>query len=124
MDAWMKKTSELIWQDAQHQKLFEIIDSLKTNPERSALDKLTDYVEQHFVLEEEYMAQLNFPGIDKHIQAHRNFEKKIEKMVVEQVIFDDKFASKLSDFLSLWLNNHILTIDKELEDFILKSDQK
>ena len=25
----MRKTSELIWQDAQHQKLFEILDLLK-----------------------------------------------------------------------------------------------
>ena len=49
----MRKTSEIIWQDAQHQVLFEILDLL-TEPtaDRQVLQRLEDYIQTHFALEE------------------------------------------------------------------------
>jgi len=120
----MKKTSDLIWQDAQHQELFRIIDSLTTEDGRKALDRLKIYVKHHFSLEEEYMRQLNFPGTEAHIKAHRAFDEKVKSLLADQTFYDDKFAEDLTVFLTDWLNNHTMGIDKELEAFVLKSESK
>lgn len=48
----MQKTSDLIWQDTQHQVLFELIERLKA-PDAGAdvFARLTVYAENHFFLE-------------------------------------------------------------------------
>ena len=120
----MKKTSELIWQDEQHQELFRIIDSLTTEDGRRALDRLRTYVDHHFSLEEAYMAQLNYPGTEAHIQAHRNFEKTVKDFLADQTFYDENFAKTLSAFATDWLTSHIMGIDKDFEAFVLKSERK
>ncbi|MFT6031223.1 MAG: hemerythrin [Oleiphilaceae bacterium] len=77
----MKKTSELIWQDTQHQTLFELIEELKSNTARPYIfTKLTNFAENHFTLEEQYMRQHNYPNIDEHIAAHDRFRIELEVM--------------------------------------------
>ena len=119
-----KKTSELIWQDAQHQELFRIIDSLTKEDGRKALDRLIAYVDHHFTLEEEYMEKLGYPGMEAHVLAHRNFEREVKNLLADQTFYDDAFAKKLSDFLTEWLTKHIFGIDKLFEEFVLKSEYK
>ena len=119
-----QQTSQLIWQDTQHQEIFRIIDMLKTSDGREALDILVLYINQHFHLEEQYMSKLNFPHAEEHIREHRSFERKIQDLISNQSIFDENFARSLSDYLKSWLNSHLLGIDKELEAFILASDAK
>jgi len=120
----MKKTSDLIWQDSQHQELFRIVDSLTTPEGRKALDRLKAYVDYHFAMEEAYMRELDYPGTEAHVRAHRAFENKVKELLAVQAIYDDDFAQRLSEFLTDWLNNHTMGIDKDLEDFVLKSERK
>jgi len=120
----MAKTSDLIWQDAQHQELFRIIDSLTTADGRKALDRLRSYVDHHFSLEEEYMNKLDYPGTEAHVRSHRNFDNKVKEMLADQTFYDDDFARSLAQFLTEWLNNHIMGIDKEFEAFVLSSERK
>jgi len=120
----MRKTSDVIWQDAQHQVLFEILDLIKQPGAGShVLYKLRDYTETHFALEEHYMAQLDFPGRDVHIQAHDRFREEIE-LVVDGEEPDDIFREIIATFLTEWLTRHVFGIDKELEVFILQSSAK
>jgi len=101
----MQKTSDLIWQDTQHQVLFTLIARIKEVPfDPDILTQLKLYAEHHFTLEEAYMVALDYPLKDEHIE------------VALQV--------SLSDFLHKWLKLHVLGIDKELEDFVLKSSAK
>ena len=66
----MRKTSDIIWQDAQHQVLFEVLDLLKEpNAGPELLYRLEAYTENHFALEEQYMRQLNYPDRVAHVQA-------------------------------------------------------
>lgn len=118
------KTSELIWQDEQHQNIFRIIDSLKGNNGSYALEQLIDYVNNHFSLEEKYMEIINYPDIEIHIHSHRKFEEKIKALISERPIFDEEFADELSTYLSKWLTEHIYGADKKLEKFILSSKYK
>lgn len=120
-----KKTSELIWQDKQHQVLFELIDQINSSTlDISIFHRLHDYAENHFLLEEEYMRLLDYPEIDEHIEAHDKFRLELDSMMQGFHSYDDVFRRALSEFLSQWLEAHVLEIDKKLENFILKSAYK
>ena len=121
----MQKTSELIWQDKQHQVLFKLIDRINSSEvDASVFRQLFEYAENHFVLEEEYMVKLNYPDIEEHVRAHDKFRVELESMMREFTTYDELFRQALSEFLTEWLKGHIFGIDKKLEAFILKSPYK
>ncbi len=121
----MKKTSDLIWQDTQHQALFELVDKIKEVPfDPDILIRLKLYAEHHFILEEAYMMQLSYPHIDEHVEAHDRFREELEAMLETDPTMHPALQVSLSDFLYKWLKLHVLGIDKKLEDFILKSSSK
>ena len=121
----MRKTSQIIWQDAQHQVLFEILDMLK-NPGAAnrVLIKLRDYTENHFSLEEHYMLELGYPDRDVHIQAHNKFRMEILQLLEQGDEPDEMFREIVSRYLTEWLTRHVFGTDKELESFILDSAAK
>lgn len=119
----MRKTSELIWQDAQHQVLFEILDDIRetaSGPE--VMRRLRQYTETHFALEEQYMTLLEFPGLESHKQAHDRFRTEIDSLLGQE--HDAQFRDIISTYLTEWLTRHVFGIDKELEAFILQSPAK
>lgn len=121
----MRKTSDIIWQDAQHQVLFETLDLLKSpGAEPKVLLMLRDYTEYHFSLEERYMAAAEYPDIVNHTRAHNGFRKEIEQLLEEQREPDAVFREIIVTYLSEWLTRHVFGSDKELETFILRSDVK
>lgn len=121
----MRKTSDIIWQDAQHQALFEILDLLKEpTADREVLCRLEAYTEYHFALEEQYMLELNYPGRAAHLEAHAIFRKEIAGILEGGKEPDDMFRKIIATFLTEWLTLHVFGIDKELEDFILQSNAK
>ncbi len=121
----MIKTSDLIWQDTQHQALFKLIDNIKVEPfDITILTKLQLYAEHHFVLEEAYMTKLGFPEMEAHIKAHDRFREELANMVDSNLPFNKALQDSISLFLSEWLRLHVLGIDKKLEVFILESSVK
>ena len=121
----MKKTSDLIWQDTQHQMLFKLIDEIKHEPfDRTVFTRLQAYAEQHFLLEEAYMAKLRYPGMNAHIKAHDRFREELDGMIQSPLTINRSLQNSLSLFLSEWLKLHVMGIDKKLEAFILESESK
>ena len=121
----MIKTSELIWQDTQHQMLFKLIDQIKEEPfDYDILVKLRLYAEHHFSLEEAYMVELSYPGSEAHIRAHDRFREELIELTETPSIMNSALQEALSLFLSKWLKLHVFGIDKELEAFVLKSKFK
>ena len=121
----MIKTSELIWQDTQHQVLFQLIDEIQVEPfDRSVIFRLQTYAEHHFSIEEAYMDLLDFPGREEHVMAHNRFREELAEMVAGQISINRSLQKSLSQFLSEWLRLHVLGIDKKLEAFILESNAK
>lgn len=118
------KTSELIWQEMQHQELFRILATLATEPEKSVLQRLINYGHDHFSIEEEYMKRLSYPDLESHMQLHKYFHSKIKSYMSSQCIFDEQSAIELSAYLTNWLTNHIFTVDKSFEAFVLQSKIK
>ncbi|MCP4470329.1 MAG: hemerythrin family protein [Gammaproteobacteria bacterium] len=121
----MQKTSDLIWQDTQHRVLFDLIEKIKEVPfDPDILTHLKIYAEHHFTLEEAYMTALDFPDKDEHIEAHDRFREELTAMLETDPSMHVALQVSLSDFLHKWLKLHTLGIDKELEDFVLKSPSK
>jgi hemerythrin len=121
----MQKTSELIWQDAQHQVLFEILDDIrKPDSGTAVIQRLLEYTQTHFTLEERYMELVNFPAREVHIRAHDHFRDEIEKLLMHDQQYDALFMGVISTYLTEWLKRHVLGIDKDLEAFILASSVK
>ena len=121
----MQKTSDIIWQDAQHQVLFKLLDEIaEENSAALILDRLKFYAESHFSIEEQYMELLAYPGQDEHRQAHDKFREELAKMHVDATQHDHVSRQVISTFLREWLKRHIFGIDKKLETFILDADVK
>jgi len=120
-----KKTSNIVWQDTQHQELFDILELVKA-PESGAeiLTKLRDYTHSHFMLEERYMVMLEYPEREEHIQAHTRFREEIDQLLSNDQSHDPQFREIIATFLTEWLTRHVLGIDKKLEEFIARSDIK
>lgn len=119
----MQKTSDVVWQDAQHQVLFQLLDQV--GEPGSALDvmqRLQYYAESHFALEEEYMRILDYPGREDHVRAHDHFREELAQMFVDAEAHDDISRQVIATFLREWLTRHIFGIDKDLEAFLLASN--
>ena len=121
----MQKTSDIIWQDTQHQVLFDLIDRIKEVPfDREILTQLKLYAEHHFILEETYMRLLAYPLAEAHVAAHDRFREELAAMMETDHSMSQILQDSLSDFLYKWLKLHVLGIDKMLEDFVMKSNVK
>ena len=125
------KTSDLIWQNTQHEELLEIIESFRdsSSPGLELIQKLNEYIDHHFRLEEKYMELSRYRDIDRHIRLHRIFAENIKKMelsknIIEEGFHDEAFRTHIADFLHDWLMKHLMGIDKELEAHLLKSNLK
>jgi hemerythrin len=111
--------------DQQHQKLILMINDLhgamKLGKGKDVLGKIVNglisYTTIHFKTEEDYFSQFGYPQADSHKKEHIVFVQKVSE-------FKDGFEKgKLSlsievlNFLSDWLQNHIMGTDKKYSQF-------
>ena len=115
----MRKTSDIIWQDAQQQVLFDILDQIRRpESESHALLRLKDYTENHFALEELYMQQLDYPEREAHKRAHDKFRDEIMSIMDTEEEPDAASCELIATFLSEWLRRHVFGTDKKLESYL------
>jgi methyl-accepting chemotaxis protein/hemerythrin len=109
--------------DAQHQKLFKIVDDLyqailggaskEAMPE--IFKQLNDYTSFHFASEEKYFKDFGYGEAAGHIALHEEFKRDLFKM--EARLGDKDFnAFELLDFLENWWVNHVLDVDKRYSE--------
>ena len=121
----MRKTSDIIWQDTQHQELFGIIEQINELEDSVDLfDRLIKHTDAHFLLEETYMEESDYPLIDKHKEEHAEFKKQLNNYIELNPVYDAEFRDKMSSFINKWLEEHVFGIDKELEKHLLGSNLK
>lgn len=121
----MVKTSELIWQDTQHQMLLSLIDQIRAdNFDLNVLSQLHFQAEHHFCMEESYMAELGYPQREDHVRAHNQFRRELAQMMAMSDQMNDSLRQSLSIFLEEWLKRHMFGIDKQFEQFVLDSNRK
>jgi hemerythrin len=109
--------------DEQHQELFRraerLVHALRAGDRGEVeplLQYLSDYVVSHFACEERWMAQVEYPALEPHRDAHRRFTDEFGEMVRE---YQRKgptplVALSVHNWLALWLRHHIAGADVAL----------
>jgi len=114
--------------DEQHKELFNIInnlmESINSGRGRQEIEKvlkfLQDYVVDHFKKEEGYMKKFNYPGYANHKDQHDLFIANYNSInrFFEAWGASDGLVDMINRWVSNWLSDHILKVDKELGNFI------
>lgn len=107
--------------DAQHQKMFGIInrlyDLMQENKDAQNLpqvfQELTDYANYHFSTEEKYFKEFNYEKQDAHIAAHKTYTEKIAQLIKDYPNKKDTTSFELINFLENWWLDHINGMDKQ-----------
>ena len=107
--------------DEQHKKFFSIINMLYDAIMQGkgevvvgpVLKELQQYVIFHFKSEETWMELYRYPDMIKHKLEHDAGAKKVSKLVLEYERGQQTVDIELLKFLSDWLQNHILQVDRK-----------
>ncbi|MCL5020106.1 MAG: bacteriohemerythrin [Bacteroidetes bacterium] len=111
--------------DSQHKSLIDLAnalyDSINNGNDREilgkALDRLLDYIAFHFGSEESLFQKYGFPYERTHKREHDQFSWRVLDMRGRWNRGEDLQISEVQDFLSDWIQNHILHSDKEYAGF-------
>lgn len=119
---WYKKYSvnnEEI--DNHHKTLFNItnkllancLDTNQSNCLEPIIEELVAYSNYHFSAEEQYMRNMGYKDIDKHISEHRSYTQRI--LYLQQVANKNDFGltKELVVFLGNWILHHVIEEDKK-----------
>ena len=104
--------------DDQHRRLIQHLNDMSAaiesrhGPQEIAiitLSFLIDYTDFHFGAEERHMRETSFPGLERQLEAHREFRKTLTDLESD---FTDEgatilLADAIDTFLVNWLRNHI-----------------
>jgi hemerythrin-like metal-binding protein len=113
--------------DEQHQKLFNIINSLheamfaKKGREAvaTAIHELVDYTKTHFAEEERQMQAAGYPGLAEHKAVHTGLIRKVSEIEKKFNQSKDAMGGEVIGFLvSDWLIKHILSMDKQYAPYL------
>ncbi len=123
---WDEKFSVGIQEiDNQHKKLFHIIDTVfegvaercdREMLER-AFDEVLDYTRYHFSTEESYFEKYHYPDAEEHKKQHAKLIKETLELKREYMDGAPGVTLELIDFLTRWLQQHILHHDKKYVPF-------
>ena len=104
--------------DDQHKELFVIINDMailyyKKDEHRlvEIIDRLLDYADSHFALEEEFMEKIKYPKIEEHKVLHREMIEQAKFLKQEFKDRPGTAANRLSTFAAYWLTHHINEAD-------------
>lgn len=112
--------------DQDHRKLVAMVNELHTATSQGSgqivvakiLDALIHYTADHLRMEEQLMASVNFPNLEKHKLGHRLFIDSLHDLRQKYKAGSITVASQLSTVLRDWLSLHIRRNDKELLSFL------
>jgi hemerythrin len=123
--AWNESYSVHVHQfDAQHQKLFEIINSLADAMRvgkgedviRDVVGQLAVYTRTHFLQEEVLMRQTGYPDLAAHQDQHNKLMSDVEKYKADLDGGRKPNTVVVLNFLRDWLVQHIQKSDKAYSD--------
>ena len=125
--AWNESYSVHVRQfDPQHQKLFQIINSLADGMRvgkgedviREVVGQLAVYTRTHFLQEEVAMRQTSYPGLTAHQAQHNKLMADVEKYKNDLDEGRKPNTIAVLNFLQKWLVDHIQHSDKAYSDHL------
>lgn len=112
--------------DKEHKRLFEIAEEAyqvlhndyiadKYDNMVHILAQLKEYTLMHFEHEEQYMESIGYKKIFSQKVQHHEFMEKLEEIDLSEVDEDpEKAIQEILTYLTDWLVNHILHMDKKI----------
>lgn len=118
--------------DDDHKKLVDLVNELHTATSvgrgheviEKVMTELISYTKEHLHREEQIMAALNFPNLERHRLGHKHFAEKLNKLQQQFENGSITVASQLSSVLRDWLSLHIRRSDKEIKVFLHKNARR
>ena len=109
--------------DNQHKDLIKIISDFKidTPDIGRILAYLINYTGFHFSQEEAYMRQWGYPGLDEHIEIHRDLVSQLKEVLLKIKKGNHLTPIEFYYFVTSWLNDHILGEDIKIKEYIDKN---
>ena len=115
--------------DEQHKQLFLLTSQAQTllkdknmlykfDELKGILEGLRAYTLSHFVDEEAYMANAGYSKLGEHLELHQSFLENLTHIDEEasrvSLGTQDSILRELLNYLTKWLHQHILHVDKEM----------
>ncbi len=119
--------------DEQHKVLIGMLnemDAIITKEEFNytnlihTMECLEEYVKTHFSFEENLMLWQSYPDIMVHTKAHNIFRDKLQNTYVLDIEKPINFYNEMSQYLTDWLMNHIMNMDRHLGNYLKEKDSE
>ena len=118
--------------DNQHKTLFGLLNRLADVNDRKVegnviwdlLNEVLDYTRKHFTEEEEYMAELGYPGLNAHKLEHYELMKKVLQYNASFWEINTQLPAELVVFLLSWITQHILSEDMAYVKFATQEQSR
>ncbi len=118
--------------DADHRHLVDLVNELHTATSEGrgrevvnkVLNELIGYTAAHLQREEARMASVHFPNLERHKIGHQHFVESLNDLRQKYEAGSITVAAQLSTVLRDWLSLHIRRSDKELLEFLQKTQAK
>ncbi|MFB2865901.1 bacteriohemerythrin [Aeromonas sp. MdU4] len=115
--------------DRQHQGLFEamnrfyhaVSDNSPVQVRKQRLDELLKLAIQHFADEERSMEQARYPDLQRHKQEHARLLAELGNLIRREDGDEQDLNMEMIIFLKSWLLNHILKVDKQYSECMIKA---
>ena len=112
--------------DQDHKKLINLLNqftiaydhAMSEDFEREALEELVNYTVYHFNREEDLMREHGYPDFIAHQEKHQEMIKQVGNFVE---LYNEKghdALKEISEYLTVWLINHINGTDKEYTQYL------
>jgi hemerythrin len=87
---------------------------------------LDKYIDNHFVNEEKFQEEIDYPDLEEHKKLHEEFKKTIlaieEKHKNKEV--SDKDLIEINLTIKEWLVEHILIEDRKIGEFVKEKEEE
>lgn len=112
--------------DNEHEELFRLINNFHSRWQEAhdrqtitrLLNQLVAYAEMHFRDEELTMQATDYPGLERHRQAHETMVETIFKLQQSYEEGSLRLEMDTMKFIKAWLLEHILEVDYLFRDFL------
>ena len=109
--------------DKEHKELFDIAQEAfgyveekdKTRKIKEIVTDLYDYMKTHFLHEEKFMQEINYPKLEEHKKLHRGIILKINEFVKQLPTMNiSDFEKELAKIIDISLVHHIIQEDRKI----------
>ncbi len=117
--------------DNQHKDFFRLINRLQMTAANEAsrpfalrlAHELYHYAAYHFLSEENLMIAFHYPDLPDQQQAHQKLLKTLNTRISD-LEKDRADLLAFNAFISDWLKNHTLSMDKKIGEYILQLSRR